>query len=96
MTRFRSGRFRFNVCFLIYLRIPSLRDHVAVAVGIVRLQVVQQAAALAHEHQQSTTRCVILLVGLEVLRKLANTLTQNRDLDFGGTGVRIVGAEAFD
>jgi hypothetical protein len=24
MTRFRSGRFRFNVCFLIYLRIPSL------------------------------------------------------------------------
>jgi hypothetical protein len=24
MTRFRSGRFRFNVCFLTYLRIPSL------------------------------------------------------------------------
>jgi hypothetical protein len=23
MTKFRSGRFRINVCFLIYLRIPS-------------------------------------------------------------------------
>jgi hypothetical protein len=31
-----------------------------------------------------------------MLGQFANPLTQNRDLDFGGTGVRIVGAEAFD
>jgi len=74
----------------------ELCDYVAVAIGIVRLQVVQQAAAFAHEHQQTTARCVILLVCFEMLGQFANPLTQNRDLDFGGTGVRIVGAEAFD
>jgi len=74
----------------------ELCDYVAVAIGIVRLQVVQQAAALAYEHQQTTPRCVIFLVGLKVLGQFADPLTQNRDLDFGGTGVRIVGAEAFD
>ena len=32
----------------------ELCDHVAVAIGIVRLQVVQQAAAFANEHQEAT------------------------------------------
>ena len=96
MTRFRSWGFRFNVCFLVLLADTELGDYVAVTIGIMGLQVVQQAAAFADEHKEATTRCVILLVGLEVLCQFANTLTQNRDLDFGGTGVRIVGAEAFN
>ncbi len=74
----------------------ELADHVAIAIGIMRLQVIQQAAALANQHQQATPRSVILLVRLEMLGQLANPLTQNRDLDFRGTGVRIVGAEAFN
>jgi hypothetical protein len=74
----------------------KLCDHVAIAIGIMRLQVVQQAAALAYEHQEATARCMVLLVSFEVLGQFANPLTQNRDLDFGGTGVRIVGAEAFN
>ena len=74
----------------------ELGDHVAVAIGIMCLQVVQQAAALAYEHQEATARCMVLLMSFEVLGQFANPLTQNRDLDFGGTGVRIVGAEAFD
>ena len=43
MTKDRVwGRFRFNVCFLIYLRIPSfVISRSAIAIGIVRLQVVQ-------------------------------------------------------
>ena len=39
---------------------------------------------------------MILLVGFEMLGKLANPLTQNRNLDLGGSGVRLVGAEAFN
>ena len=31
----------------------ELGDHVAIAIGIMRLQVVQQAAAFAYEHQQT-------------------------------------------
>jgi len=61
-----------------------------------RLQVVQQAAALADQHQKSTPRSVILLVSLKVLGQFTNPLTQNRDLDLGGTRVLLVGAEAFN
>ena len=49
-------------------------DYLAVAVCVTLLQVVQQAATLAHEHQKSAARAVILLVLLEVFRQLANTL----------------------
>src|SRR5271157_4426602 len=71
-------------------------DYVAIAVGIVRLQVIQQAAALADQHQQSTPRGMVLLVDFEVLGQFANPLTQNRDLDFRRAGVCIVSAEAFN
>ena len=46
-----------------------------------RLQVIQQAAALADQLQEATPRGVILLVRLEVLGQFANPLTQNRDLN---------------
>src|SRR6185437_10577211 len=74
----------------------ELADYGPVAVRIVQLQVIQQAAALADQHQQSTAGCMILLVRLEMLGQLSNPLTQNRNLDFRRTGVRIVGAEAFN
>ena len=45
---------------------------------------------------KTTPGSVILLVGLEMLGQFANPLTQNRDLDLRRTGVRIVGAEAFN
>src|SRR5215469_524860 len=70
-------------------------DHVAVAVRIVRLQVIQQAAALAHQHQQTAPGSMVLDVGLEMLGQFANPLTQDRNLDFGGTGIRIVRPEAL-
>ena len=38
----------------------------------------------------------VLLVGFEMLGQLANPLTQNRNLDLRRTGVRIMGAEAFN
>ena len=60
-----------------------------------RLQVIQQAAALADQHQKSAAGSMVLLVRLEMLGQLANPLTQNRDLNFRGTGVSFVGAEAL-
>src|SRR5207248_9127067 len=69
VTSFRSGRVRFNV----YLLADSeLADYVAIAIRIMRLQVIQKAAALAHEHQKATTGRVILRVGFEVFGELAN------------------------
>jgi len=71
-------------------------DYVAVAVRIVRLQVIQQTAALAYQHQKAAAGSVVLHVGLEMLSQFANPLTQNRNLDFRRTGVRVMRPEALN
>src|SRR5271169_182826 len=62
-------------------------NDVFVALGIVGLQVVEQATPLADHHQKATPGRVVVLVGLEVLRQLSNPLAQNRDLHLGTAGV---------
>jgi len=57
-------------------------DHSLVALGIVRFQVIKQATPLADQHEKTPARTVILLVCLEVLRQLSNTLAQQCYLDF--------------
>jgi len=74
----------------------QLADYIPVAVRVMRLQVVQQAAALADEHQEPAPRRVILLMSLEMLSQLADAHTQDRNLNFRRTGVGIVGAEALN
>ena len=68
-------------------------DNVFVSFGVVGLQVVEQAATLADHHQETAAGGVILLMRLEVLRQLTDSLTKHRDLDLGATGVVIVRAE---
>jgi hypothetical protein len=58
-----------------------------VALGIVFLQVVEQATPLADQHEKAAARAVVFLVRLEVLRQLANAFTEQRDLDFGTAGI---------
>src|SRR6185437_755586 len=67
-----------------------------VAISIVGFQVVQKTAAIAHHHQQATTRCVIFIMGLEVFSQLRNAFAQNRDLHFGASGVACMGSEALN
>src|SRR6185312_10151271 len=55
-------------------------DYVLVALGIVCLEVVEQAATLAHHHQETAAGGVILIVRLEMIRQLADSLTEHRDL----------------
>ena len=71
-------------------------DDIAVAIGIVRLQVVQKAAALADQLQKTTPGSVVLTVRLEMFGQFADARTQYRDLNLRRTGVRIVSAEAFN
>jgi hypothetical protein len=54
-----------------------------VALGIVFLEVVEQATPLADQHEKAAARAVVFLVRLEVLRQLANTLAEQCDLNFG-------------
>ena len=65
----------------------EFRDDGLVALGIVFLQVIEQATALADQHEKAAARAVVFLVRLEVLRQLANAFTEQRDLDFVTAGI---------
>ncbi len=54
-----------------------------IALGIVSLEVVEQATPLADQHEQAAARAVVLLVRLEVVRQLANAFTNDGDLNLG-------------
>jgi len=71
----------------------QLADHIAVAIRISLLEVIQKTAALAHQHQQTTAGAMILLVGLEVLCQLADTRAENRNLHFRTSSVRLMRAK---
>jgi hypothetical protein len=74
----------------------EFRDDRLVALGIVFLKVVEQATALADQHEKATARTVVFLVRLEVLRQLANALAQQRDLDFRAAGIAWMRAVLVD
>ena len=58
-----------------------------VALGVVFLEVVEQATPLADQHEKTTARAMILLVRLEVFRQLTNALAEQCDLYFRTTRV---------
>jgi hypothetical protein len=58
-----------------------------ITLGIVFLEVVEQAAPLADQHEKSAARAVVFLVRLEVLRQLADALAEQGDLDFRTSGI---------
>ena len=58
-----------------------------VALGIVFLEVVEQATPLADQHEKPAARAVVFLVRLEVLRQLADPFAEQRDLYFRAAGV---------
>ena len=58
-----------------------------VTFGIVYLEVVEQAATLADQHEKTAARAMVLLVRFEVIRQMANPFTKQRDLDFGAARI---------
>jgi hypothetical protein len=60
----------------------ELGDDALVALGIVFLEVVEQATPLADQHEKAAARAVVFLVRLEVLRQLPNTLAEQGYLYF--------------
>ena len=74
----------------------QLRNYGLATLGIVFLQIVEQATPLAHHHQQAAPGGVILLMRLEVVGQLANALAQDRDLHFRASGISRVRAIAIN
>jgi hypothetical protein len=75
---------------------PERLDYGAIAVDVFGLQIVQETPALADQHQEATTRVMILHVGLEVLGEVRDPFGKERDLDFGGTGITRLPRELLD
>ena len=68
-------------------------DYVLIALGIVVLEVIEQATTLAHHHQETAAGGVILLVRFEVFRQFADSFAKHRNLDFRTTCILFVSAE---
>ena len=68
-------------------------DYVLVTLGIVVLEVVEQAATLTDHHQETAAGGVILLVCLKVVRQFTDPFAKHGDLNLGTTSIVIVGAE---
>ena len=65
-------------------------DQLAVAIDVLVAEVVEQAPALAHHHQQTPARVVVLAVFAEMLRELRDARTEQRYLDLGRPGVALM------
>src|SRR5208282_2417599 len=86
LLRRQSGDFNFHPGSKL-LADTEFRNDRLISLGIVFLQVVEQATPLADQHEQAAARAVVLLVRLEVLRQLANAFAKQRDLDFRAAGI---------
>jgi hypothetical protein len=74
----------------------ELANDFAITIAVNLLQVIEKAATLADKHQQTTTRAVILLVGLKVFRQLCNPLGEDGDLNLGTPGIGVMRAELLN
>src|SRR4051812_3353993 len=71
-------------------------DELLVPRRVLRLEVVEEAAALPDQFQEPPPRMVVLLVRLEVFREVEDPFGEQRDLHLGGAGIAIVRAEPGD
>ena len=71
-------------------------EEILVQIGVGALGVVEHLAALGDQHQQAAAGSMVMLVGLEVLGKVDDTLGHHGHLETGGTGVLLVRLEVVD
>lgn len=74
----------------------EFRDDGAVALNVVAHQIIEQATALTYQLEQTTTRGVILLMRLEVVRQFVDPGREDGNLHFWCSGVRVALTELLD
>jgi hypothetical protein len=74
----------------------ELLDQGPITVDIFVFQIVQEAAALTHQLDQSTTGMVVLGMDLKMIRQVTDALAQDGHLDFRGAGVGLMQPVAID
>jgi hypothetical protein len=71
-------------------------DQFGVSIRVFALEVIEQAAALPDQFEEPAARVMILRVGFEVFGQVIDAFAENRHLNFGGAGVRVVRTVAPD
>src|SRR5215471_287543 len=74
----------------------ELADQFAIALDVLRSQIIEQTTALAHQLEKPPARMMILRVNLEMLGQVRDALGQKRDLHFRRAGVAGMGGEFSD
>src|SRR5690606_7189639 len=74
----------------------ELRDDRAVALDVLRADVVEETTTAADELQKATAAVVVLRVRLEVLGEVGDPLAEERDLHLGRPAVGLVSLELLD
>jgi len=75
---------------------PQSLDELLVLLWLGRFQVIEELAALVHELDEPAPRGMIALMCGKVLAQSIDALRQERDLNFGGAGIRRVTAKLRD
>ena len=83
---------RVQLATVMLLADAQAADQIGVALRVLALQVVQQAAALADQLEETAARVMIFRVRLEVLGEIADAFAENGDLNFRRAGVGFVRA----
>src|SRR5262245_15555018 len=68
----------------------ELADQLAVAIGILALQVIEQATALTDQLEQAASRMMILHVRFEMFSQVVDALAEQRHLYFRGACIGVV------
>ena len=74
----------------------QLRDDGTVTLDINLLQVVEQVSSVTNHLEQTSAAVVILVVGLQVLGQVVDTVGQKSDLNLRRTGVTLVDGIGLD
>src|SRR5665213_1466696 len=67
-------------------------DQRFIALDVLGLDVIEQAAALGHHLDHAAAGMIVLGVRLEVFGEIGDALGQDRDLDFRRTGIVLAGS----
>ena len=94
----RSDTINSTTPFLMQLLLSKtkLLNDSSVSVDVGLLEVVKKVSSVTYHLEEAATAVVVLVVALEVLGEVRNSVSKNCDLNLGRSGVTLVGSVLFN
>ena len=74
----------------------KLLNDSSVSLDVYLLEVVEEVSSVTYHLEEAATAVVVLVVALEVLGEVRNSVSKNCDLNLGRSGVTLVGSVLFN